>query len=115
MRRFLDNESGMTMALAIMMILLIGVMGAGLLTFADRDLNTVVEQNRGQRAFEVADAGVGVAKRQLTSDCEGNITCVDKYDGFEDVGEDVQWSDINGGVTLDELDGDATTSDSVNV
>ena len=68
-RRFVNDESGMTMALAIMMIVLIGVMGAGLLTFVSRDLNTVVEENRGQRAFEVADAGIGAAKRQLSSDC----------------------------------------------
>ena len=47
-RRFVDDESGMTMALAIMMILLIGVMGAGLLTFVSRDLNTVIEENRGR-------------------------------------------------------------------
>ena len=58
-RRFVNNESGMTMALAVIMIVLIGVMGAGLLTFVMRDLNTVIEQNRGQRAFEVADAGIG--------------------------------------------------------
>ena len=57
----------MTMALAIMMIVLIGVMGAGLLTFVSRDLNTVIEENRGQRAFEVADAGIEAAKRQLAS------------------------------------------------
>ena len=68
-RRFVDDESGMTLALAMIMIVLIGVMGAGLLAFANRDLNTVVEENRGQRAFEMADAGVGVAKRQLTSHC----------------------------------------------
>jgi hypothetical protein len=53
----------MTMGLAMMMILLIGVMGAGLLTFVSKDLNTVLEVNRGQRAFEVADAGIGVAKQ----------------------------------------------------
>ena len=60
----------MTLGLAIMMIVLLGVMGAGLLTFVSRDLSTVVEENRGQRAFEVADAGVGAAKRQLTADVQ---------------------------------------------
>ena len=58
-RRFVNDESGMTLALAIIMIVFIGVMGAGLLAFVNRDLNTVVEENRGQRAFEVADAGIG--------------------------------------------------------
>jgi hypothetical protein len=118
-RRFVKDESGMTMVLAIIMIVLLGVMGAGLLTFADRDLNTVAEQNRGQKAFEVADAGIGVAKSQLTSECAGNINCIWYYDGFEDVvgQEDKQWTQINGGVTLNDLDGDnnATTVDSVTV
>ena len=49
------------------MIVLLGVMGAGLLTFVNRDLNTVVEENRGQMAFEAADAGIAAAKRQLAS------------------------------------------------
>jgi Tfp pilus assembly protein PilX len=65
MRRFIDDESGMTMALAMMMILLIGVMGAGLLTFVSRDLNSVVEVNQGTRAQEMADAGLEAAKRHL--------------------------------------------------
>ena len=47
-RRFVKEESGMTMGLAIIMILLLGVMGAGLLTFVSRDLNTVIEENRGR-------------------------------------------------------------------
>jgi hypothetical protein len=117
-RRFMDDESGMTLGLAMIMIVLIGVMGAGLLAFANRDINTVVEENRGQRAFEMADAGVGVAKRQLISDCAGDITCIENYDDFEAeiIGvEDIQWSWTKDGVTLDDLDGDGTTSDSVNV
>ena len=65
MRRFIDDESGMTMALAMIMILLIGVMGAGLLTFVSRDLNSVVEVNQGTRAQEMADAGLEAAKRHL--------------------------------------------------
>ena len=66
MRRFVDDESGMTMALAVIMIALIGVMGAGLLTFVSRDLNTVLEANQGQQAQEMADAGVAAAKRHLS-------------------------------------------------
>jgi hypothetical protein len=58
----------MTMGLAVIMIVLIGVMGAGLLTFVQRDLDAVIEVNKGQRAFEMADAGVQLAKRQLRID-----------------------------------------------
>ena len=66
MRRFVDDESGMTMALAVIMIVLIGVMGAGLLTFVSRDLNTVLQANQGQQAQEMADAGLAAAKRHLS-------------------------------------------------
>src|SRR5215204_4022368 len=116
-RRLLKDESGMTMGLAVIMIVLLGVMGAGLLTFVSRDLNTVVEENRGQRAFEVADAGIGVAKRQLSLDCATNITCKDHYDdGASVVGpQDFQWSAARGGQTLNDLDETDSTSDSVNV
>src|SRR5215218_10479007 len=75
-RRFVSDESGMTLALAMVMILLIGVMGAGLLTFVNSDLNTMTEENRGQRAFEAADAGIEAAKRQLASNVDTT-----KYDG----------------------------------
>jgi hypothetical protein len=106
-RRLVEDESGMTLALAIMMIVIIGVMGAGLLTFVNSDLQTVTEENRGQRAFEVADAGIQAAKRQLASD----VLTTD-YDGAS---TDIQWSEAQGGLTLNNLDGVATTSDSVNV
>src|SRR5687767_5489907 len=66
MRRFVYDESGMTMALAVIMIALIGVMGAGLLTFVSRDLNSVIEVNAGQRAQETANAGLEAAKYQLS-------------------------------------------------
>src|SRR5215218_8933950 len=100
-RRFVNAESGMTMALAMIMIVLIGVMGAGLLTFVSRDLNTVIEENRGQSAFEVADAGIGAAKRQLSSSVDRT-----KYDGTTAApGDDLQWSLARGGLTLNDLDG----------
>jgi len=126
LHRFVRDESGMTMGLVIIMILLIGVLGAGLLTFVSRDLNTVVEENKGQRAFELADAGVGAAKRQLTSDCVGNTTCNAHYDGNgaptdDDIcgSDDIQWSalrcDDPDGLTLEDLDldGEGGTPDSV--
>ena len=37
-RRFVGDESGMTLAIAMIMIVLIGAMGAGLLAFVNRDL-----------------------------------------------------------------------------
>jgi hypothetical protein len=121
-QRFLKDESGIMMGLAIMMILLISVMGAGLLTFVSRDLNTVIETNRGQRAFEVADAGVAAAKRQLVSTCVGNFTCSAYYNGdgapTEDNicgADDLQWSalrcDDPVGLTLKNLDGVDGTAD----
>ncbi|HET7480770.1 MAG TPA: hypothetical protein VFJ72_14790 [Rubrobacteraceae bacterium] len=64
-RRLLKDESGMTMALAVMMVVIIGVMGAGLLTFTMRDLDTVVQTNQGQTAQAMADAGMQAAKLQL--------------------------------------------------
>ena len=113
-QRFLRDESGITLGLAIMMILLISVMGAGLLTFVSRDLNTVLETNRGQRAFEVADAGIAAAERQLESDCIGDSACRSFYDGGDD---DSRWSVANDGLTLNDLDPDdsATTLDSATV
>lgn len=68
MSKFLKNESGIALPVAIMVMVLVGVMGAGLLVFVRNDLETVVEVNRGQRALEAAEAGVAAAKRQLASD-----------------------------------------------
>lgn len=75
MRSFRQNESGMTMGLVIITIVLIGVLGAGLLTFVNTDLSTVVEVNQGQRAFEGAEVGVQAAQRQLARDSQ-----FDRYD-----------------------------------
>jgi len=90
-RRFVNEESGVTLVLSIIMIVLIGVMGAGLLTFVNTNMNTVIEENRGQRAFEVADAGIAAAERQLESDCIGNSTCMVFYnDAIGDAGGDAK-------------------------
>jgi hypothetical protein len=64
------DESGVALGLAVIMIVLIGVMGAGLLAFVRSDLEAVVEVNEGQRALGLADAGVQAARRQLRSDAE---------------------------------------------
>ena len=113
-RRLVKDEAGITMGLAVIMILLLGVMGAGLLTFVSRDLNVVIEENRGQRAFEVADAGIGAAKRQLASGVDTTKYNDPVLDPLAPV-NDIQWSAAAGGLTLDDLDGDGTTPDSVNV
>ena len=67
-RHLLREERGMALGLAIIMVVLIGVMGAGLLTFVATDMQAVVEVNRGEQAFELAEAGVEVAKAHLAND-----------------------------------------------
>jgi hypothetical protein len=67
-QRLVRDESGMTMALAVIMIVLIGVMGAGLLTFVQSDLKSVIEVNRSQKALDIAEAGVQAAKAHLRVD-----------------------------------------------
>lgn len=64
-RRLIREESGIALGLAIVVVVLIGVMGAGLLVFVSSDLEAVVEVNQGQVAFETADAGIKVARRHL--------------------------------------------------
>lgn len=108
--RFIREEDGMTMGLAVIIIVLIGVMGAGLLTFVRNDLNAVVEVNQGQRGFEWAESGVEAARMQLNTDADG-----ERYNGNNPLDDldvdadtanspDSEWSYINGGKTLN-LDG----------
>jgi type II secretory pathway component PulK len=67
-RHLLREERGMALGLAIIMVVLIGVMGAGLLTFVATDMQAVVEVNRGEQAFELAEAGIEVAKAHIAED-----------------------------------------------
>jgi Tfp pilus assembly protein PilX len=71
--KFLKDESGMALGLAVIMVVLIGVMGAGLLVFVRNDLEAVVEVNQGQRAFETAEAGLQAASRQILSNATETI------------------------------------------
>lgn len=64
----LHDERGMALGLAIIVVVIIGVMGAGLLTLVATDLQAVVEVNRGEQAFELAEAGIEVAKAHLATD-----------------------------------------------
>jgi hypothetical protein len=65
LKRLVNDESGVALGLAVVMIVLIGVMGAGLLVFVRNDLEAVVEVNQGQRAADVADAGLHAASQQI--------------------------------------------------
>ena len=62
---------------------LIGVMGAGLLVFVRNDLEAVVEVNQGQRAFNLADAGVQAARRELLSQPAATLYDGDSTDNSE--------------------------------
>jgi hypothetical protein len=64
-RHLPSGERGMALGLAIILVAIIGVMGAGLLTFVATDLQSVVEVNRGEQAFELAEAGIEAAKAHL--------------------------------------------------
>ena len=94
--RLLREERGMALGLAIIMVVIVGVMGAGLLTFVATDLEAVVAVNRGEQAFELAEAGIEVAKAHLANDSspadwsseelhmagmgEGSVTVTVEYD-----------------------------------
>ena len=58
----------MALGLAIIVVVIVGVMGAGLLTLAATDLRAIMEVNRGEQAFELAEAGIEVAKAHLAND-----------------------------------------------
>jgi type II secretory pathway component PulK len=64
----LREDRGMALGLAIIVVVIVGVMGAGLLTFVATDLRAVMEVNRGEQAFELAEAGIEVAKAHLADD-----------------------------------------------
>src|SRR5215210_8886780 len=70
LERLAKGESGVVMVLVVMLVVLIGVMGAGLLVLVRSDLEAVVKVNQGQRALNFADAGVQAARRQLRSDAQ---------------------------------------------
>jgi Tfp pilus assembly protein PilX len=67
-RRSLPDERGMALGLAIIVVVVVGVMGAGLLTLVATDLEAVLAVNRGEQAFELAEAGIEVAKAHLAND-----------------------------------------------
>ena len=95
LKRFVRDESGVALGLAIIMVVLIGVMGAGLLVFVNTDLQNVIQVNGGQKAFDTAEAGLKLGKQHLLSNAvKGD------YDG---TAPDSAWSYAQGGksVTFD--------------
>ena len=64
----LREDRGMALGLAIIVVVIVGVMGAGILTLVATDLQAVMEVNRGEQAFELAEAGIEVAKAHLADD-----------------------------------------------
>ncbi len=68
LRRAIRDESGVALGLAVIMVVVVGVMGAGLLTVVAADLDSILAANDGQRAFEMAEAGLVVAGARLTQD-----------------------------------------------
>ena len=94
--RLLPEERGMALGLAVIVVVIVGVMGAGLLTFVATDLEAVLAVNRGEQAFELAEAGIEVAKAHLANDqnpadwssgdlhmagmVEGSVTVTVEYD-----------------------------------
>ncbi|MGI8538747.1 MAG: hypothetical protein ACR2N0_03060 [Rubrobacteraceae bacterium] len=68
MRGGFRDESGIALGLAVMVVVVVGIMGAGLLVFVRNDLASVVRANQGQSAFYAADAGAESAKRELLGD-----------------------------------------------
>jgi type II secretory pathway component PulK len=94
--RLLPEQRGMALGLAIIVVVIVGVMGAGLMTIVATDLEALVAVNRGEQAFELAEAGIEVAKAHLANDSspsdwssgelhmagmgEGSVTVTVEYD-----------------------------------
>ena len=66
--RLAREEKGMALGVAVILVALVGVLAAGLLTFVAADLDALVEANRGRQVFELAEAGIEVAKAHLADD-----------------------------------------------
>lgn len=67
-RRYRRDESGVALGLAVIVVVLIGVLAAGLLAVVRGDLEGTIQTNRGQRALHLADAGAQAAVAQLRAD-----------------------------------------------
>jgi hypothetical protein len=88
-RRLLREERGMALGLAVIVVVIVGVMGAGLLTFVATDLEAVLAVNRGEQAFEVANAHLANDSSQadwssgelhMVGMAEGSVSVTVEYD-----------------------------------
>ena len=84
------DESGLALGLALIVVVLIGVLAAGLLALLRNDLEATISANQGQRALALADAGAQAGMAQLRRDADP-----EHYDA--NVAENVAW---NSGKTL---------------
>ncbi len=66
--RLRRDESGVALALAVIVVVLVGVLAAGFLAVVRSDLLSTISANQGQRAFDLADAGAQAAAVRLRSD-----------------------------------------------
>lgn len=82
MRGGLHDESGVALGLAVMVVVVVGIMGAGLLVFVRNDLASAIRANQGQSAFYAADAGAEAAKRQLLGDASPASYDADNVSGL---------------------------------
>ena len=64
------DESGVALGLVVILVVLIGVLAAGLLAVLRSDLEATVQANNGQRALHLADAGAQAAAAQLRADAD---------------------------------------------
>ena len=64
------DESGVALGLAVVVVVLIGVLAAGLLAALRSDLEATTQANRGQKALHLADAGAQAAAAQLRADSD---------------------------------------------
>jgi type II secretory pathway component PulK len=58
------------LGLAVIVVVLIGVLAAGLLATLRSDLEATTQANRGQRELHLADAGAQAAAAQLRADSD---------------------------------------------
>jgi hypothetical protein len=61
----LRDEAGMTLGLSIMIVVVIGALGAGLLVMVQSTLEATTQTNGGHRALALADTGFQAAKQEL--------------------------------------------------
>jgi type II secretory pathway component PulK len=69
-RRPWRDESGVALGLAVIVVVLIGVLAAGLLAVLRSDLEATARANGGQRALHLADAGAQAASAHLRADAD---------------------------------------------